>query len=32
MTYNDLDENIDFIPREHEVKEKNKNTQLSLKI
>jgi len=32
MTYNDLEENIDFLPREHEVKEKNKNTQLSLKI
>lgn len=32
ITYNDLKENIDFIPRAHEKKNKEKNTQLSLKI
>lgn len=32
ITYNDLKENIDFIPRTHEKKSKEKNTQLSLKI
>lgn len=32
ITYNDLKENIDFIPRTHEKKTKEKNTQLSLKI
>ena len=32
MTYTDLKENIDFIPRTHEKKSKEKNTQLSLKI
>ncbi len=32
ITYNDLKENIDFIPRTHEKKNKEKNTQLSLKI
>ncbi len=32
ITYNDLKENIDFIPRKHVQKDKDKNTQLSLKI
>lgn len=32
ITYNDLKENIDFIPREYVKKDKDKNTQLSLKI
>ncbi|MBQ7642172.1 MAG: hypothetical protein IJS83_06850 [Acholeplasmatales bacterium] len=32
ITYNDLKENIDFIPRKHVKKDKDKNTQLSLKI
>ncbi len=32
ITFSDLKENIDFIPREYEKKNKDKNTQLSLKI
>jgi len=32
ITFNDLKENIDFIPRKHVQKDKDKNTQLSLKI
>ena len=32
ITFNDLKENIDFIPREYVKKNKDKNTQLSLKI